>query len=147
MIDSAKSGLFSSKQALIPKWPKWGVFGSVIAILILTVLEFPAPIGFETRPQNNVSHLWLVLFLAILVTEIVTLLLIFKRPQVGMKFGVTAGALNILQVYADQAHLMQPQVAPLGYSLLEGAVALVSLVLIYFAWKVHKSVQDRGLTP
>jgi len=48
-----------------PKWAKRGVLAATIAILVFTVLEFPPPIGFETRPQSNVSSIWLVLFLAI----------------------------------------------------------------------------------
>ena len=46
--------------------------------------------------------------------------------------------LNILQVVADQAHLMQPEVAPLAYSALEGVVVIASLVLIYFSWKLRE---------
>jgi hypothetical protein len=112
---------------------KRAIFGSVIAILVLTVLEFPPPIGFETRPQSDVSPVWFVFFVAILVIEVATVPLIYKRPNLGQAFGVTAGILNIVQVVADQAHLMQPQVAPLGYTMLEFTVAAVSLALVYFS--------------
>src|SRR6266487_1679518 len=122
-------------KASIPA--KWGAVGAIIAILIITVLEFPAPIGFETRPQTNVSLLWLVFFLIILVSEIAAIPLIFKRPSLGRKFGIIAG-LNILQVIADQLHLMQPEVAPLGYSVLEGLVVIASLILIYFSLKIQE---------
>jgi hypothetical protein len=124
------------------KWAKRGVFGAIIVILALTVLEFPPPIGFETRPQGDVSMLWLVFFLAILITEITAIPLIFKRPKLGSKLAICAGVLNILQIFADQLHLMQPEIAPLGYTLLEYSVGIVSLALIYFAWNVHKSVFD-----
>ncbi len=120
-------------KASIPA--KWGAIGAIIAIMIITVLEFPAPIGFETRPQTNVSPLWGLFFLIILITEIAAIPLIFKRPSLGRKFGILAGILNILQVIADQTHLMQPEVAPLGYSALEGMVVIASLVLIYFSLK------------
>jgi len=120
------------------KSPQRYIFYSIIFILVLTILEFPAPIGFESRPQNNVSPAWLILFLAILISEISALLLIFKRPSLGAKFAISAGVLNILQVIADQAHLMQPEVAPLGYTLLELSVVTLSLVLIYFSWKILK---------
>jgi len=123
------------------KWAKIGVLASIIVILILTVLEFPAPVGLETRPQDNVSLFWLVFFLIILVTEISTMFLIFKNPKIGAIFGLVAGLLNILQVIADQMHLMQPEVASLGYSLLEGGVAIISLALIYFSWKVSQLKQ------
>lgn len=123
-----------------------GVLGSIIAILFLTVLEFPQPIGFETRPQDNVSMLWLVLFLAIVVAEVVAMRLIFTRSKLGAKFAIGAGVLNILQIAADQLHLMQPEVAPLGYALLEYSVGAVSLLLIYFAWKIHTSVSVQGTT-
>lgn len=125
------------------KWAKRGVLGSIVAILILTVLEFPSPIGFETRPQSNVSFFWLVFFLIILITEITALPLIFKRPKLGSKFAFSAALLNLLQIIADQLHLMQPEVAPLGYTLLEYSVGLFALALVYFSWKVSRS---NGLT-
>lgn len=121
------------------KTAKWGVIGSIIAILVLTVLEFPAPIGFESRPQNDVSPLWLILFLAILLSEIATIPLVFKRQNFGANLAIFAAGLNIIQIIADQLHLMQPEVAPLGYTLLEFSVGIVSLVLIYFALKLKKT--------
>lgn len=122
------------------KWAKKGVVGAIVIILILTVLEFPAPIGFETRPQDNVSMFWLIFFLVILITEIATIPLIFKRPKLGVKFAIGAGVLNILQIFADQLHLMQPEIAPLGYTLLEYSVGVVALLLICFAWKINQFI-------
>jgi hypothetical protein len=117
-----------------------GIVGCVVAIIILTILEFPEPVGFETRPQDNVLLGWLLFFLTIVVTEIATIPLILKKPKLGSIFGIIAGSLNILQVIADQLHLMQPEVAPLGYTLIEYAVALVSIVLIYLSLQVHKQI-------
>lgn len=124
---------------LHPTVAKRGVLGAVIVILILTVLEFPPPLGFETRPQGDVSIWWLAFFLVILMTELATLPLIFKRPRLGSQLALVAAILNIVQVIADQAHLLQPEVAPLSYSVLEGLVVVASLVLGYFAWQVRKS--------
>lgn len=118
---------------------KFGIIGCVIAIIVLTILEFPAPIGFETRPQNNVSLGWLFFFLTIVIVEITTIPLVIKKPKLGSIFGVITGILNILQVIADQLHLMQPEAAPFGYTLLEYFVALVSVVLIYFSLKARSS--------
>lgn len=112
---------------------KRAVLGAVLAILVLTVLEFPPPIGFETRPQNDVSMAWLVFFLVILVVDIVTVPLVYRRPRIGGVVGPLAALLNIVQVIADQAHLMQPEVAPLGYSVLEGLVVVASVALAYFS--------------
>ena len=117
---------------------KIGIIVCVVAIITLTILEFPAPIGFETRPQDNVSMGWLFFFLTIVVTEIATIPLILKRPSLGIKLGIVAGVLNILQVIADQLHLMQPEIAPLYYSLLEYSVVIFSILLIYFSLKVYK---------
>ena len=117
--------------------PKIGIVLTIVFILAITVLEFPAPIGFETRPQDNVSLGWLFFFLTIVVTEIATIPLILKKPKLGIIFGIVAGVLNILQVIADQLHLMQPETAPLGYSILEYSAAAASLVLIYFSLKVR----------
>src|SRR6266487_6036707 len=83
-------------KASIPA--KWGAVGAIVAILIITVLEFPPPIGFETRPQTNVSLFWLLFFLVIVITEIAAIPLLFKRPNIGRKFAIVAGILNILQV-------------------------------------------------
>ena len=112
--------------------------GAIIVILIVTVLEFPPPIGFETRPQTDVPVFWLFFFLLILAAEIAAIPLLLKRPGSGRKLGIAAGALNILQVLADQAHLMEPEAAPLGYSALEGIVVIASLALIYFSWKIRE---------
>ena len=113
---------------------KKAVLGAVVAILILTVLEFPPPLGIETRRQSDVSAFWLVFFLVILVVEIATVPSIYKRPGVGGLLGIIAAMLNILQVAADQAHLMQPEVAPLAYSVLEGTVVIAAVgVLLVLA--------------
>ena len=120
---------------------KKAVVASVVPILILTILEFPPPIGFETRPQSDVSPVWLVFFIAILAVEIAVIPLIYRRPKLGAELSVLAAVLNIIQVIADQAHLMQPEVAPLGYSLLEGMVVIASVALASFSWVVLKSWQ------
>ena len=128
-----------------PSYAKRAVVASVVAILILTILEFPAPFGFETRPQADVSPLWLVLFIAILGLEIAAIPLIYGRPRLGSEIGILAAVLNVVQVIADQAHLMQPEVAPLGYSLLEGSVVVASVALAYFSLVVLES--QRRLPP
>jgi hypothetical protein len=123
---------------LTPSSVKRAVLGTVIVILILTVLEFPPPIGFETRPQSDVSSFWLAFFIVILIVEIATIPMVYRRPSVGGRLGILAAILNILQVLADQAHLMQPEVAPFGYSVLEGMVVIASLALAYFSWAVRQ---------
>ena len=118
------------------KSAKRGIAISIVCILILTVLELPTPIGFETRPQSDVSMLWLLLFLVILASEIAAALLIIKRPKVGANLAMIAAVLNIIQIISDQLHLMQPEVASFAYTLLEYSVGIFALALIYFAWKV-----------
>jgi hypothetical protein len=120
---------------------KRGVVLSVIAILIITVLEFPSPLGFETRPQTGVSPIWLVLFLVILVSIIAAIPLIYRHPILGSGLGIFAAMLNIIQVIADQAHLMQPEIAPIGYTALEGLAVLASLLLAYFSLTVLRSAR------
>lgn len=114
------------------------VTSTIIAILLLTALEFPAPIGFETRPQSNVSPLWLIFFLIIAVSELAVIPLIYKHPKLAAKLGILVGVLNILQVLADQFHLIQPELATVAYSLLEYMVALMSFALIYFSYKLMR---------
>jgi hypothetical protein len=120
---------------------KRAVLGAVIVILILTVLEFPPPIGFETRPQSNVSIIWLAFFIVILIVEIATIPVIYRRPSVGGGLGILAAILNISQVLADQARLMQPEVAPFGYSILEGMVVIASVALAYFSWAARQAAR------
>jgi hypothetical protein len=48
------------------------------------------------------------------------------------------GIMNLLQILAEQFHLMQPEIASLGYLLLEDAVGLISILLIYFSWKIWR---------
>jgi hypothetical protein len=120
---------------------KRAVLGAVIVILILTVLEFPPPIGFEPRPQSNVSIIWLAFFIVILIVEIATIPVIYRRPSVGAGLGILAAILNISQVLADQAHLMQPEVAPLGYSILEGMVVIASVALAYSSWAARQAAR------
>jgi hypothetical protein len=121
---------------LSPISAKRAVLGTIIVILVITALEFPPPIGFETRPQSDVSPVWLVFFLVILVVEIVTIPIVYRRPSIGGRLGILAATLNILQVLADQTHLIQPEVAPFGYSVLEGLVVIASLMLVYSSWMV-----------
>jgi hypothetical protein len=89
------------------------VLGTVIVVLILTVMESSLPIGFETLPQSDVSLFWLAFFVIILI-EVATIPMIYRRPALGGGLGILAGILNILQVLADQTHPMQPEVAPLA---------------------------------
>jgi cytochrome bd-type quinol oxidase subunit 2 len=134
-------------KALTLSSARKAVVATIIAILILTVLEFPGPIGFETRPQTDVSSFWLIFFVIVLIAEIATIPMIYKRKNIGVGFGVFAAILNILQVIADQSHLMQPEIAPLGYSTLEGLVVIASLALTCFAWSVRQSAQPQKENP
>jgi len=120
---------------------KRAVLGAVIVILVLTVLEFPPPLGFETRLQFNVSIFWLAFFIVILIVEITTIPVIYRRPGVGGGLGILAAILNISQVLADQAHLMQPEVASFGYSVLEGMVVVASVALAYFSWAARQAAR------
>lgn len=122
---------------------KRGIVGSILLILILTFLELPEPIGFETRSQDNVSVLWLLLFIAILACEIWAIVAVFRRPRSGAWSAIAAAVLNIFQIIADQTHMIQPESAPFAYSLLEYAVGLLSLGLIYFAWKLLRPKEAR----
>jgi hypothetical protein len=134
----------SGRAPMSSKWARRGVLLCVAAILVITTLEFPPPIGFETRPQDNVSVLWLLFFLVIVVTEVATIPLVFMRPALGRVFAFVAAVLNIVMVIADQAHLMQPEAATLGYSMLEGLDVVASVALAYFARHVTEgSVAER----
>ena len=85
--------------------------------------------------------LWLILFLAILVSEIAAASLVFKKTKLAIKFAIIAGVLNIAQIIADLFHLMQPEVAPFSYVVLELSVGFLSLLYIYFALSLN-SLKD-----
>ncbi|MFA5841605.1 MAG: hypothetical protein WC835_01415 [Candidatus Paceibacterota bacterium] len=120
------------------KFAKIGVVVSIIANLVITALEFPPPIGFETRPQDNVSLAWLAYFFVILATQIAAISLILKYPKTGAYLAMTAAILNIFFVIADQVHLLQPEAATPLYSAIEGVGVIASLVIFYFAWEVRR---------
>ena len=127
---------FHIRRRLMPSSAKRAVIAAIIVILILTFLGFPPPIGIETRPQSNVSLIWLAYFIVVLIVEIVTIPIIYRRPSVGRGLGIIAAILNILFVMADQAHLLQLEVAPLSYSVLQSMTVIPSLALAYFSWAV-----------
>lgn len=128
------------------KQAKRGVISSISLILILTVLEMPKPVGFETRSQTNVSLRWLFLFLAIVASEITALTLMKKHPGITARLAIVAGCLNIFQIIADLAHMMQPETASWGSVILEYVVGVISVGLIYFALKVHRAYASVGGT-
>lgn len=113
-----------------------GVIASIFVILVLTFFEMPKPLGFETRPQDNVSRGWLILFLAILISEVLAMIRVQRHPKMSARLAIVAAVLNIFQIFADQTHMMQPEVATRTYTLIEYAVGLVSLGLIYFSFGV-----------
>ena len=112
---------------------KRGVVASIFVILILTFLEMPKPLGLETRSQDNVSRGWLILFFAILISEVLALIRVHRHPKMAARLAIFAGVLNIVQIFADQTHMMQLEVATRTYTMIEYAVGLVSLCLIYFS--------------
>ncbi len=130
---------------IAPSTAKKVVAGSAVAILIIILLGFPQPIGFETRPQADVSMIWAVLCIAIFASLLATIRLVFTRPSTGAKLGILAGILTILQSGADQAHLMQPEAVPLACTALEGLSVIASLVLIYCAWIVFRAFQHDAI--
>lgn len=129
----------NSSYRLKFKTAKRAVSATIILILVLTVLEFPAPIGFESRPQDGVSKLWLLLFLAIVVSESVAMIQVFKRPRTGARLAIVAAILNLIQIVADLTHMMQPESAPWNYVALELSVGFLAVGLIYFSRLVLRS--------
>jgi hypothetical protein len=127
------------------RFARRGVRWSIAGILVLTVLELPAPVGFETRPQDHVSPVWLLLFLAILVSELAAAILINRRPRSAAVLAMAAAVLNLAQVVADQLHLLQPESAPPGYTALELAVAALSLFLLGCSWTVWQAPRAEAL--
>jgi len=63
-----------------------------------------------------------------------------QKRKLGANLAIVAGVLNIFQIIADQLHLMQPEIVPFAYTLLEYSVGIFALALIYFAWKVKTSI-------
>jgi hypothetical protein len=128
-----------SSSRLTPSSTKKAALGLVVVLLFLVVLGFPPPLGLETRPQSDVSIFWLLPFVVTWILEILTLPMIFKRPAVGGLLGIVSAILSILGVVADQAHLIQPEVAPFNYSILQGIIVITSLALVYFSWRLRQT--------
>jgi hypothetical protein len=103
------------------------------------VFRISSPVGIETRPQSNVSLIWLAYFVVVLIVEFTAIPMIYRRPSVGGELDILAAILNILFVLADQAYLLQPEVAPLSYSVLQSMTVIASLALAYFSWVVRQT--------
>jgi hypothetical protein len=80
---------------------KRAVIAAIIVILIHSFLGFPPPVGIETRPQSNVSLIWLAYFVLVLIVEIAAIPMIYRRSSVGGGLGILAAIPNILFILAD----------------------------------------------
>lgn len=118
-------------RRLTPLSTKRAVITFVIVILVLSFLGFP--------PQSNVSLIWLAYFVVVVIIEIVTIPMIYRRPVVGGVLGIIAAILNILLIFADQTHLLQPEVASFSLSVLQSMIVIASLALAYFSWTVRQA--------
>jgi hypothetical protein len=99
---------------------------------------FPPPVGIETRPQSNVSLVWLAYFFVVLIIEITTIPSHIQRSSLGGVIGILTAILYILFVVADQARLLQPEVVtPLSYSILQSVIVIGSITFAYFSWAVY----------
>jgi hypothetical protein len=58
--------------------------------------------------------------------------------------GTKLQCLNIVPVIADQARPMQPEIAPIGYTILEGLVVIAALFMAYFSLTVLRSARQRA---
>lgn len=132
---------------LTPSSTKKAALGLVVVLLILVVLGFPPPLGFETRSQSDVSAFWLLPFVVTWILEILTIPMIFKRPALGGLLGIVSAMLSILGVLADQAHLIQPEVAPFNYSILQGIIVITSLALVYFSLRLRQQAYTGRALP
>ena len=132
-MDSVK-GRFTKR--FTPATAKRAVVVAVIMILVLTFLGFPPPVGIETRPQSNVSLVWLVYFFVVMIIEIGTIPMIYRHPSIGGVTGIIAGAVKVV---ADQSHLLQPEIAPFSYSILQSMIVIASVALAYFSWVVYQN--------
>jgi len=110
---------------------------SVIVIIVLTFL-----VGIETRPQSNVSLVWLAYFFVVLISEIATIPIIYKRSNLWGVIGILAAILNILFIVADQAHLLQ-LCAPLSYSILQSIIVIGSILLHIFLGLCIEIARDK----
>lgn len=71
---------------------------------------FPPPVGIETRPQSNVSLVWLAYFFVVLIIEITTIPYHIQRSCLGGVIGILTAILYILFVVSDHGRLLQPEV-------------------------------------
>ena len=97
------------------------------------------PAGLETRPLSALRSYALVpLFLAGTILDIISLILIFKKPRIAAITGIIAAVEYVFLAPGDQAQFFFVGVSvPVGITITEMVALIASIVVLLFAPTVY----------
>jgi hypothetical protein len=97
------------------------------------------PAGLETRPLSALrSYALIPVFLAGTILDIVSLILIFKKPRIAAVTGIVAAIMYVFLAPGDQAELFFVGVpVPVGITINEIVALVASIIVLLFAPMVY----------
>lgn len=116
----------------------------VLDVIIGTLLT---PLGpFETRPISAVRSLaWPATFVVGLILNLASAVVVFSKPRVASTLAIVASVVFIVPILADQAGMFMSLPPPPAIPALEIIAVLISLFVIFVAWKVYRETTARAL--
>lgn len=113
-----------------------------ITFAVMSVCGFLfTPAGLETRPLSALrSYALIPFFLSTTILDVASLILIFKKPRIGMITGVVAAISYIFLAPLDQAELFFVGVpVPLAITINEIVVIAASILVLLLAPLVYSA--------
>jgi hypothetical protein len=107
-----------------------------ITFAVMSICGFLfTPAGLETRPLSALRSYALVpLFLAGTILDIISLILIFKKPRIAAITGIIAAVEYVFLAPGDQAQFFFVGVSvPVGITITEMVALIASIVVLLFA--------------
>ncbi len=111
-----------------------------ITFAVMSICGFLfTPAGLETRPLSALRSYALVpLFLAGTILDIISLILIFKKPRIAAITGIIAAVEYVFLAPGDQAQFFFVGVSvPVGITITEMVALIASIVVLLFAPTVY----------
>ena len=110
------------------------ILAFVFAVMSICGFLF-TPLGLETRPLSALrSYALIPFFLAGTILDVVSLVLIFKKPRISAVTGIVAAIMYVFLTPGDQAEIFFVGVpVPVGITINEIVALIASIVVLLFA--------------
>jgi hypothetical protein len=110
---------------------------NVLLVFLLT------PLGFETRPATElktVGYIAIGTIFAGLILDVASFAVLFVRVRLASTLAIVASVLYFFPIIGDQAGAFFSLPIPPVINTLEYIFAVVLLVTLFLAWKVHREI-------